>query len=184
MRQVHTGLVAAVVGLTAVAFTMSGCPKTPKTATQTAPFSDGRSQASGPPAAEEVSPPPMVAEERQPEAQPVETKVSGLAEVYFEYDRSEITPAARISIEQNAKWLIGHPNTAVTIEGHCDERGTNEYNLALGERRAQAVKRVLVALGVGTAKLSTVSYGEEQPVCREHQESCYQKNRRAHLAVR
>ncbi|MBI3607522.1 MAG: peptidoglycan-associated lipoprotein Pal [Nitrospirae bacterium] len=185
MRQVHTGLVAAVVGLTAVALMMSGCPKTPKTATQTTSISEGRPQ--GPvtsPPAEVITPPPVVAEERQPEALPVETKVSGLADIYFEFDRSEITPAARTSLEQNAKWLIGHSNTAVTIEGHCDERGTNEYNLALGERRAQAVKRVLVALGVATAKLSTVTYGEEQPVCREHQESCYQKNRRAHFAAR
>jgi len=183
MRRVHTGLVAAVVGLTAVAFTMSGCPKTPKTATQTAPLGDERPQAVAPPV-EEITPPPMGAEERQPEALPTETKVSGLTDVYFEFDRSELTPAARASLEQNAKWLIGRPNSAVTVEGHADERGTNEYNLALGERRAQAVKRVLVALGVTSARLSTVTYGEEQPVCRDHQDSCWEKNRRAHLAVR
>jgi len=183
MRRVHTGLVAAVAGLTTVAFMMSGCPKTPKTATQTAPFGDERPQAVAP-SVEEISPPPMGAEEGQPEALPTETKVSGLADVYFEFDRSELTPAARASLEQNAKWLIGHPNSAVTVEGHADERGTNEYNLALGERRAQAVKRVLVALGVTSAKLSTVTYGEEQPVCRDHQDSCWQKNRRAHFAVR
>jgi peptidoglycan-associated lipoprotein len=107
-----------------------------------------------------------------------------LADVYFDFDRSDITPAGRAALEQNARWLLGRGNAQVRVEGHADERGTNEYNIALGERRAQAVKRVLVALGVSAANVSTVSYGEEQPACREHDESCWQKNRRAHLAVR
>ena len=178
MRQLRTGLVMAVVGLAAV-LALSGCPRTPKTATQTA----GLSEAPPPPGVEEVSP-PIVAEERRPEPMPAESKAAALADVYFEFDRAEITPAARTGLEGNAKWLIGRPNTAVTVEGHADERGTNEYNLALGERRAQAVKRVLVALGVPAARLSTVSYGEEQPACRDHRESCWQQNRRAHLAIR
>jgi peptidoglycan-associated lipoprotein len=114
----------------------------------------------------------------------VELSASGLAEVLFEYDRADITPAARIAIEQNAKWLLGRPGATARIEGHCDDRGTNEYNLALGERRAQAVKRVLLALGVPAARLSTISFGEEQPTCRDASESCYQQNRRAHFAAR
>ena len=182
MRQSRTGLVMAVVGLTAAVLMLSGCPKTPKTATQTAGIPEA--PAPPPPVVEEVSP-PVVAEERRPEPPPVEQpKAAALADVYFEFDRAEITPAARTGLEENARWLIGHPGAAVRIEGHADERGTNEYNLALGERRAQAVKRVLAALGVPAARLSTVSYGEEQPVCRDHRESCWQQNRRAHLAVK
>jgi len=183
MRQVHTGLVMAVMGLTAALLTLSGCPKTPKTATQTAAVPGAEQPAPSPPVVEEVAP-PIVAEERRPEPPPAETRAAALADVYFEFDRAEITPAARTGLEENAKWLIGHPNAAVRIEGHCDERGTNEYNLALGERRAQAVKRVLDALGVPAARLSTVSYGEEQPACRDHRESCWQQNRRAHLAIK
>jgi peptidoglycan-associated lipoprotein len=114
----------------------------------------------------------------------VELSASGLADVFFEFDRADITPAARTAIEQNAKWLLGRPGATVRIEGHCDDRGTNEYNLALGERRAQAVKRVLLALGVPAARLSTISFGEEQPICRDATESCYQQNRRAHFAAR
>ncbi len=107
-----------------------------------------------------------------------------MADVYFEFDKSDITSAGRTALEQNAKWIMARGTMQLRIEGHGDERGTNEYNLALGERRAGAVKRVLVALGVPGANLSTITYGEEQPVCREHQESCWGKNRRAHLALR
>jgi peptidoglycan-associated lipoprotein len=127
---------------------------------------------------------PPVAAEEQTVAPPSQPPAAGLADVYFEFDRSEITPAARAALEQNARWLMGRGNVQVRIEGYCDERGTNEYNLALGERRAEAVKRVLAALGVPASSLSTISYGEEQSVCRDHQESCWQKNRRAHLALR
>jgi peptidoglycan-associated lipoprotein len=127
---------------------------------------------------------PFAAVEEQPmSAPPVEPGV-GLADVYFDFDRSDLTPAGREVLEKNAKWLRSRGSVKVQVEGHADERGTNEHNIALGERRAQAVRRVLVALGVPAASLSTVSYGEEQPACREHDESCWQKNRRAHLAVR
>src|SRR3989338_8727446 len=182
MRQVRTGLVMAVMGLTAV-LALSGCPKTPKTATQTAAIPEAPPPAPPPPVVEEVRP-PVVAEERRPEPPPVESKAVALADVYFEFDRAEIPPAARSGLEENAKWLNGHPSATIRVEGHADERGTNEYNLALGERRAQAVKRGLAAMGVPAARLSTVSYGEEQPACRDHRESCWQQNRRAHLAVK
>jgi peptidoglycan-associated lipoprotein len=162
---------------------LSGCPKKPQTAVQTAPVQEARPAPSGPPSGVEDVAPPSVVEER-PTPAPAVPPAAGLADVYFDFDRSEITASARTALEQNAKWLLGRGGAQVRIEGHADERGTNEYNIALGERRAQAVKRVLVALGVAAANLSTVSYGEEQPACREHEESCWQKNRRAHLAVR
>jgi peptidoglycan-associated lipoprotein len=171
-----------VAGSAALAVFLTGCPKKPQTAVQSA-SEQTRPGAESPQAVEEVAPP--VAAEERPVAPPTpQPPAAGLADVYFDFDRSDITPAARTALEQNGKWLMGRGNVQVRIEGYCDERGTNEYNLALGERRAEAVKRVLVAMGVPASSLSTISYGEEQPVCRDHQESCWQKNRRAHLALR
>lgn len=160
---------------------VSGCPKKPQTAVQTAPVGEAQ-PAPVTPGVEDVAPP--VAAEEQPMPPPAQPPAAGLSDVYFEFDKSDITPEARAVLEQNARWLLARGTVRVTVEGHADERGTNEYNIALGERRAQAVKRVLVALGVPAANLSTISYGEEQPVCRDHAEGCWQKNRRAHLAVR
>src|SRR5437588_3462899 len=83
--------------------------------------------------------------------------------VFFDYDRADITPEGQQILRRQSEWLRRYPNVSVTIEGHTDERGTREYNLALGERRAQAVKNVLVALGIPASRLSTISYGKERP---------------------
>lgn len=107
-----------------------------------------------------------------------------IGDVYFDFDRAELRPEAREQLAQNAQWLRENPGYAATIEGHCDERGTNEYNLALGERRATAARSYVVSLGVGENRLQTISYGEERPVCTESTESCWQRNRRAHFVVR
>lgn len=170
-----------IAGSAVLAVVLSGCPKKPQTAVQSASDQPGSAPSSSP-SVEEVMP-PVAAEERSV-APPAAASAAGLADIYFDFDKSDITPAARGALEQNAKWILSRGNIQVRIEGHGDERGTNEYNLALGERRAGAVKRVLVALGVPPANLSTITYGEEQPVCRDHQESCWEKNRRAHLALR
>jgi peptidoglycan-associated lipoprotein len=106
-----------------------------------------------------------------------------LGDVYFEFDKSDLIEDARARLARNAEWLRSHPEFEVTIEGHCDERGTNEYNLALGERRAAAAKDYLSSLGVGAARLRTLSYGEERPQCSESSESCWSRNRRAHFVV-
>jgi peptidoglycan-associated lipoprotein len=90
---------------------------------------------------------------------------------------------ARETLKANADWLKKNPAARVEIEGHCDERGTNEYNLALGAKRAQAAKDYLVTLGIATERLSTISYGEEIPVCREQNESCWQQNRRDRFVI-
>lgn len=108
---------------------------------------------------------------------------SALKEVYFDFDKYDIRPDARPVLRADADWLKKNPAARVEIEGHADERGTNEYNLALGAKRAQAVKEYLVTLGVETRRFSTISYGEEVPVCREKTEECLQKNRRARLVV-
>src|SRR5579864_1556444 len=99
--------------------------------------------------------------------------------VFFEYDRSDISSEGRQILQRQADWLKRYANVAVTIEGHCDERGTREYNLALGERRAQAVKNVLVALGIPASRISTISYGKERPEVPGSTEEAYAQNRRA-----
>lgn len=103
---------------------------------------------------------------------------SALKEIFFEFDRYDLTSDARVTLKGAADWLKKNPAAKVEIEGHCDERGTNEYNLALGAKRAQAAKDYLISLGVPEVRLSTTSYGEETPVCRENSEGCWQKNRR------
>ncbi|MGH7092931.1 MAG: peptidoglycan-associated lipoprotein Pal [Stellaceae bacterium] len=97
--------------------------------------------------------------------------------VFFAYDRSDISPEGQQILERQAHWLQRYPNVAVTVEGHCDERGTREYNLALGERRAEAVKHVLVALGVPEGRVHTISYGKERPIVVGSNEEAYAQNR-------
>ena len=101
--------------------------------------------------------------------------------IYFEYDKSEIQEQYRKIVEAHATYLSGHPNVTVTLEGHADERGSREYNLALGERRAVAVQRQLTLLGVQPSQIRTVSYGEERPIATGHDESAWSKNRRVEI---
>ncbi|HEX3417500.1 MAG TPA: peptidoglycan-associated lipoprotein Pal [Stellaceae bacterium] len=103
--------------------------------------------------------------------------------VFFAFDRADITPEAQEILARQADWLRRYPNVTVTIEGHCDERGTREYNLALGERRAQAVKHVLVASGIPASRISTISYGKERPAVVGSSEDAYAQNRRAVTTV-
>jgi peptidoglycan-associated lipoprotein len=103
--------------------------------------------------------------------------------VFFAFDRADISPEARQILVRQADWLRRYPNVAVTIEGHCDERGTREYNLALGERRAQAAKNVLVASGIPASRISTISYGKERPAVVGSSEESYAQNRRAVTVV-
>jgi len=98
--------------------------------------------------------------------------------VYFDYDSYVLSDAARKVVAMNANWLKDNSSASVTIEGHCDERGSDEYNLALGEHRAVAVKSYLVALGVSPDRLSTISYGEERPIAMDHGDNAWSKNRR------
>lgn len=98
--------------------------------------------------------------------------------VFFGYDRYDISPEARVTLDNQAAWLNQHPNLSVTVEGHCDERGTREYNLALGERRANSVKNYLVALGVDPRRITTISYGKERPAVPGSNETAWAQNRR------
>ena len=110
--------------------------------------------------------------------------VAALKDINFEYDKYDIRPSDAKILDASAAWLKTNPRNLLLIEGHCDERGTNEYNLALGERRAKAAMSYLVALGIQANRISIVSYGEERPVCQESSEACWAKNRRAHFLVK
>jgi peptidoglycan-associated lipoprotein len=103
--------------------------------------------------------------------------------IFFTFDSAEVTPEAQLILQRQAEWLKRYPNVTVTIEGHTDERGTREYNLALGERRAQAARNVLVALGISASRMSTLSYGKERPDVPGSTEEAYAQNRRAVTVV-
>ncbi|MBI1210478.1 MAG: peptidoglycan-associated lipoprotein Pal [Alphaproteobacteria bacterium] len=103
--------------------------------------------------------------------------------VYFDFDSHAIRADAQATLQKQAAWLQKYPQVRLVVEGHCDERGTREYNLALGDRRAYAVKEFLVSLGVDANRLTTKSYGKERPVCSESDEACWAQNRRGYSLV-
>jgi len=105
----------------------------------------------------------------------------GVHDAYFDYDRADIRADSREALGQTAEYLKANPSIRITIEGHCDERGSTEYNLGLGDRRSAAVKEYLVSLGVSADRMNTVSFGKEKPFCLEHNDSCWQQNRRGHF---
>jgi peptidoglycan-associated lipoprotein len=135
--------------------------------------------------------PPMVVEDTTPiDTAPVDTTPAeplpdplALRDIYFEYDKAEIMGDARSTLDDNVRQLENHPDARITIEGHCDERGTAEYNLALGQRRAHNTMQYMVRKGVEAGRVSIISYGEERPVDPRHTEDAWTKNRRAHFVV-
>ncbi len=178
-------LVAAVV--------LSGCAKRPATTQAAAPAPTGSASttAATPPAPAPVQSAPPTAATTTPApsstARPAVqdfAAVPELADVFFDFDKYDIRPGDAKTLDANANWLKSNPNHLVLIEGHCDERGTNEYNLALGERRAKSTMNYLVSQGVQANRITIISYGEERPQCTEHNEACWAKNRRAHFLAK
>ena len=106
-----------------------------------------------------------------------------LEDIYFEFDRSTLSAKSQEILTQKAMWLEANSNVKVVIEGHCDNRGTNEYNLALGDRRASSAKAFLVNMGISPSRMITISYGEERPLMKGQNEEAWSKNRRAHFEV-
>jgi peptidoglycan-associated lipoprotein len=129
------------------------------------------------------APAPMPAKGPTPTAPPATSMMIMQEDIYFDFDRSTLKPAAQDNLTKKADWLRANPNATITIEGNCDDRGTNEYNLALGDRRADSAKAFLVDLGIAASRITTVSYGEERPVCTQQTEECWAKNRRDHFVV-
>jgi peptidoglycan-associated lipoprotein len=101
-----------------------------------------------------------------------------IGDIYFDFDKYDLKPEARERLSKNADFMKKNAKYAVEIQGHCDERGTNDYNIALADRRANAAREYMVTLGISEARLKTVSFGEERPVCTDHNESCWWRNRR------
>jgi len=122
-----------------------------------------------------------------PDARPAPSEFIGvrdLVDVYFDFDKYAIRPRDAEVLNANARWLRANADAHILIEGHCDERGTEEYNLSLGDRRAKATVDYLVAQGIAPARMVTISYGKERPQCTDHSEVCWAKNRRAHFLVK
>jgi peptidoglycan-associated lipoprotein len=176
-----------ILALVLVTLTVACGPKEP-------PVTTPEVEVAPPPEPPEEVPPPVeppVVEDKKPDwwSEDMQTltdqvhKAGLLGDVYFDFDKYDLRPDARARLEKNAAFLREHPDWEFTLEGHCDERGTNEYNLALGERRASAAKNFLASLGVNPARLRTISYGEERPFCSDHNEGCWSRNRRAHFLV-
>jgi peptidoglycan-associated lipoprotein len=118
-------------------------------------------------------PPPSATEE--------ELFAQNVKDIYFDYDKYDVRASDQGSLQGDAQFLQQHPNIHITVEGHCDERGSTEYNLALGTNRADTVKNALIQAGVGGDRIKTISYGKEKPFCSESNEACYQQNRRGHF---
>jgi len=167
----------------AVALSFAGaCKKKPPTTTEGARPSEAPSR----PNETQVSPPsssqpPSVTSEEIPSDIAKLNTMGYLKDAFFDYNKSDLRDDARTALSANADWLKRHTNLQFLIEGHCDDRGTTEYNLALGDRRANAARDYLVSLGIDSARIRTVSYGKERPFCTEETEDCWQQNRRAHF---
>lgn len=188
MKRTRVPLPCLALALLA-SLTLAGCPgkRPPLVATAT----PGAERSGG--AGSTVPTQPL---ELGPDVQPVDRESLGegalgadsleggpLADVHFDFDQAALTDKARADLERHALWLQNHREVKVTVEGHCDERGTVEYNLALGEQRARAAREYLVSLGVAPERLATVSYGKERPLDAGHDEPAWERNRRAHFVV-
>jgi peptidoglycan-associated lipoprotein len=191
------------IGVLAGSLVLLGCPKRPEVG-QAGPGAVGPAAATAPaPGGTPAQPSPQTGEARvtQPSA-PTETPVrpapgaqaqaqaqaqvpaaSPLKDVFFEFDKSAIRDDQKPALNEDVAWLKGNAKAKITVEGHCDERGTAEYNLALGERRAKAVKDYLIAAGIPADLVSTISYGKERPFVLGHDESAWKWNRRGHFVI-
>ncbi len=184
MSTIRSSMAAMI--LAAALFALWGCPKKAEVTAipEATDAQKARAQAAPKPEAPKVEP--------QPKAAPVETEEKsreraaaagqGLRPIYFDFDKSHIRDDAKSAMKANADWLKANPQATIVIEGNCDERGTIEYNQALGQRRAQSAKNYLIGLGVSAGRISLLSYGKEKPVCEESTEACWQKNRRAEFS--
>jgi peptidoglycan-associated lipoprotein len=197
-RRGHLHLLLPLLVLTLL---ITGCPKRPATTAASAPAPTGSAMTpsapgttspstaapSAPGAPAPMSPSTAAPSTAAPATPPPPSEFSetaNLKDVYFDFDRYDIRPGDAQVLDGNATWLKSNANNLVLIEGHCDERGTNEYNLALGERRAKSTMNYLVSQGIQANRITIISYGKERPVCNEKTEACWQKNRRAHFLVK
>jgi peptidoglycan-associated lipoprotein len=181
--------VAALLPIVSLTLLLAGCPKRPAMTAATAPPPVPPAAAAPPTPAPAPAPAPVItpAPAAPPTAAPAPAPAPAppkeyrsnpaLGQIFFAFDKSDIRPDDARTLAASAAYLKANSNLLVLIEGHCDERGTNEYNLALGERRAKAAANYLVANGVEASRITTISYGEERPSCTDKNEACWSKNR-------
>jgi len=155
------------------ALLLAACTQTPKPAPM----------AEAPPPAPQAAPGPAPVTSSIVPGSAEDLKVNVGDTVHFDYDKSDLRDDDKTVLQHQAAWLAKYPAVRATVEGHCDERGTREFNLALGAKRANSVKEYLVSLGVSASRLDTISYGKEKPVCTESNESCWSQNRRGVTTV-
>jgi peptidoglycan-associated lipoprotein len=180
---------STTIAIVSLCFLLSGCAKK---AVQTTPAPPAPAEVEAPAPGPTPTPPepkPVAAPTPDPLAGDLESvnryvRDQGLIDdVYYDYDRSDLREEARSRLQKNAEFMKQHPQFVFTLEGHCDERGTVEYNLALGQRRASSAQGYLSSLGVPGQQMRTVSYGRERPVCTDSHEDCWWKNRRTHFVI-
>ncbi len=208
MRWTQRTWVGSTITLALVALFLTGCPKRPEVV-ETVPRPIAPQGEVGPPPAPKVATPeeksPTEVAAQAPEAKvPPETgaapeakiaegevrpetsaevKALGVKDIYFDFDQSAVREDSKKLLNENIEWLRKNPAAKATIEGHCDERGSSEYNLALGDRRARATRDYLVAAGIQANRINTISFGKERPFVLGHDDSAWKWNRRAHFAV-
>lgn len=184
-RRIPTALVVATTLILAAGLAACGPKETP----EPAPMMEEPAPAPAQPVAPPPAPDTSMDEKPGPldgdvlEAYEYAVKMGLLGDIYFDFDKYDLRADARDRLRKNADFMKEFPQFTYGLEGHCDERGTNEYNLALGERRANAAKDYLISLGVDPARVRTISYGEERPFCTSRNESCWQQNRRGHFVM-
>ena len=194
MNRLVPGVLAVLL---AVSMLVAACAKRPAIIQASSPAPSAAATAVTPPAAVAAAPaakaepqppaasPPTTAAPVTPPPPPKEFEArSELKPIHFDFDKYAIRTGDAKILDANAEWLRANPDSLLLIEGHCDERGTNEYNMALGDRRAKATANYLLGRGVKASQVTTISYGEERPACTEHNESCWSQNRRAELKVK
>ena len=187
----------ALVALAAIAVIGAGCAKKVAVAPPAPPAAAPapaapRSTPTATPARSTPAPTPVASapRSRMPDAATrarIDQLLARISDAYFDYDKHSLRPDAVQALQSDSTELRdilkNYPDYKLTIEGHCDERGSQQYNLALGDARAAAAKDYLVQVGIPSAQLSVISYGKERPVCDEHDEACWQKNRRVHIVA-
>jgi len=189
--RIRSASIAVLTGLVVASLALGACaPKKPPVARPLPPPPPTTPEAPPPPPppapvaeAPVVTAPPVVEDPMASRSIDDLNRDSPMRVVYFDYDSAELSAEARAALDGNAAVLKKYPTWVVTIEGHCDERGTAEYNLALGERRAAAAQSYLAALGIPASRIKTVSYGKEFPFDPGHDEAAWAKNRRAHFVI-
>jgi peptidoglycan-associated lipoprotein len=177
--------VAAVLSLVSLTLLLAGCPKRPAMPAAAAPLPAPPAAVAQPappvPAPAPVAPAPVAPPTAAPAPAPAPPKEyranDALKQIHFAFDKADIQPADTQILDASAAYLKANPDQLVLIEGHCDERGTAEYNLALGERRAKAAMNYLVSNGIAATRITTISYGKERPLCTEKNEGCWSRNR-------